>query len=426
MNPANGNVAACHSDRFGVLVALLIGAQTTGTVATATLPAIAPHVAQAIGVSSHLVGYQISLIAAAMLVSLAFGGNLGRRFGACRVTQVALGFAAGGALLCASGELVLIGIGSVLMGLGYGTMTPAASHLLMRFTPVSRRNLVFSIKQTGVPLGGILAAAIQPAIAVHAGWVYTLLVVAVAALVIAIAMQSMRARWDDDRDVGVAPIANALDGIGAVWKHASLRQLSLAGAALVIVQISLTTFTVVMFVEELGYSLVAAGFILTVSQVGGVVGRIFWGWLADRIGSCLFALGLLCVLMGVSAVSCALFTSTTPIVWVYLSLFVLGATASGWNGAYLAEIARSSPAGAIAAATGASLFVVNIGKLAGPIVFAQAMLWFQSYRATFAALALPAAFALLCVYLAALYAREGERQALRRVKQADADLRGAP
>lgn len=393
--------AADSSVRFRLLVVMLIGAQTTGTIATATLPSIAPHVAQTLGVPSKLIGYQISLIAAAMLISLAFGGNLGRRFGACRVTQIALVSEAIGALLCMAGTLPAIALGSVFMGLGYGTMTPAASQLLMRFTPHDKRNLVFSIKQTGVPLGGIVAAAMQPAIAVHIGWIYTLMLVAMIAIALALAMQVKRARWDDDRDRRVPLATKAHDGIGAIWRHPALRNLSLSGAALVIVQISLTTFTVALFVEDLGYSLIAAGFVLTVSQVGGVAGRIFWGWCADRLGNCMLALGLLCVLMGGSAAACAALSGSTPLAIVYLVFFILGATASGWNGAYLAEIARVSPPGSVGAATGASLFVVNVGKFAGPLLFAQALTWTESYRLMFAALALPSALALLFVVRAA-------------------------
>ena len=37
--------------------------------------------------------------------------------------------------------------------------SPAGSEILQRFSPPPIRNLVFSIKQTGVPLGGVLAGA---------------------------------------------------------------------------------------------------------------------------------------------------------------------------------------------------------------------------------------------------------------------------
>ena len=66
--------------------------------------------------------------------------------------------------------------GSALaLGLGYGLLTPSASHLLARFAPAERRNLIFSLKQTGVPFGGIGAALITPAIAVTFGWRWALL-----------------------------------------------------------------------------------------------------------------------------------------------------------------------------------------------------------------------------------------------------------
>src|SRR5690606_40758084 len=44
------------------------------------------------------------------------------------------------------------------------------SHLMMRFTPRENLNMVFSIQQTGIPLGAILAALAAPPIAVAWSW----------------------------------------------------------------------------------------------------------------------------------------------------------------------------------------------------------------------------------------------------------------
>jgi hypothetical protein len=41
------------------------------------------------------------------------------------------------------------------------------------------------------------------------------------------------------------------------------------------------SFLIVYLTESLGYSLVAAGLVLTVANVAGVVGRIAWGGFAD-------------------------------------------------------------------------------------------------------------------------------------------------
>ena len=82
---------------------------------------------------------------------------------------------------------------------------------------------------------------------------------------------------------------------------------------------------------------------------------------------------------------------------VYVLFFVLGATASGWNGVFLGEVARVAPPGQVSPATGGALFFVNVGSIAAPIVFATAFSWFGRYSAAFALLLLPALIAFVCL-----------------------------
>ena len=138
-------------------------------------------------------------------------------------------------------------------------MSPPASQLLARFTPPARRNVVFSIKQTGVPLGGILAAAIMPAIAVWLGWQWALAGTAAVLGIQAIIMQRWRAAWDDDRDPSVGLASHPFTGIAIVWRRGALRLLSLSGGCFVVVQVCLQTFTVVLFVEQIGIDIITAG-----------------------------------------------------------------------------------------------------------------------------------------------------------------------
>lgn len=393
-----------RSPSLAYLVWVLLAAQTFGTMATMTLPAVAPKVAETYGIDSSLIGYQISILAAAMLVSLTLGSQLAVRWGPCRLQQ-------GGLILLIAGSFVAIlphaafMFGSALaLGLGYGVLTTSASHLLARFAPAKRRNLIFSLKQTGVPLGGVVAAAITPAVALALGWQWALVGNAVILFVLVVLLEHGRPQWDDDRDptarVGMNPLADVV----AIWRHAALRLLSIAGGCFVIVQICLSTFTVVFFAEEVGFGLIEAGIVLTASQVGGVAGRIFWGWLADMTRSC-FA--VLTVLAAVMLAACALAFFITPrwaIVASCTLFFVLGSTASGWNGAFLAEVARLAPRHSISRLTGASLAYVNVCKMVGPIVFTNVYLASGSYAFTFGLLALPAGTGLACV----LAARRGE------------------
>lgn len=380
-----------------MLLGVLLAGQTVGTMASMMLPAVAPKVAETYGVHSSLIGYQISLLAAAMLVSLVFGSNLSTRWGACRVTQVGLSLMAGGCLMATAPHIGFLFLSAVGLGLGYGLLTPSASHLLMRFTPANNRNLIFSLKQTGVPLGGIGAALITPAVAVAIGWQWALAGNALLLLLLVFLLQRGRPYWDDDRQPAARFIVDPFGGIVTIWSHPALRLLSIAGGCFVIVQICLSTFTVVLFAEEMHVGLIQAGLVLTASQAGGVTGRIFWGWLADVTRNCFVALALLALVMLVTCLMVIVITPGWPVLASSVLFFVIGSTASGWNGAFLAEVARLSPRHAVSRATGGSLVFVNVGKMMGPIVFANAYLLGGSYALAFGLLALPAAAGLACL-----------------------------
>ncbi len=384
-------------DSFMYLLVCTLAGQATGTMGTMTLPAVAPAVAFSFGVPSSLIGYQISLLAGAMLFSLVFGGNLSTRWGACRVHQVGLGLLVCGCIIATGPHIAFFFASAIGLGLGYGLLTPSASHLLMRFTPPGRRNLLFSVKQTGVPLGGIGAALIAPAVATAFGWRWALAVSAAMMSVLIILLQQRRGLWDDDRKPDTPLAMNPLGGIVMIWKHRALRYLSLSGACLVVPQFAISTFTVVLFVEEMGYTLVAAGLVLTASQVAGVAGRVFWGWLADATRNCYTVLSALSLVMLATSLLCFALSREWPIVAACALFFVFGSTASGWNGAFLAEVARLTPRHNISKATGGSLFFVNIGKMLGPIAVANAYVLSGSYVTAFGLLAVTAAAALLCL-----------------------------
>jgi MFS family permease len=378
----------------------MLAGQALGTIATMTLPALAPAASATLGISSALIGYQISILAGAMLVSLLLGANLSMRWGACRATQLGLSLCAAGCLIATGPHAAFFFTSAIALGLGYGLLSPAASHLLMRYTPAHRRNVLFSLKQTGVPLGGIGASLMAPAVATLFGWRWALIATAAMLAVLIVVLQMRRARWDDDRTAATPIVANPLEGIVGIWRRRTLRNLAIAGALLVIPQIGLTTFTVVFFVEEAGYSLIAAGFVLTASQVGGVAGRMFWGWMADLTRSCYTALAILCGVMIAAALSCFLVTPAWPLPLACLLFFVFGSTASGWNGAFMAEVARLVPFGLVSRTTAGALFYVNIGKMLGPLIVANAYAWSGRYAIAFGCLSVVTAAALACLLTA--------------------------
>ena len=65
----------------------------------------------------------------------------------------------------------------------------------------------------------------------------------------------------------------------------ALVELATAGFVYAAMQVCLLSFLVVYLTETLRFPLVAAGFALTVANIGGIVGRIVWGHVADRVGA---------------------------------------------------------------------------------------------------------------------------------------------
>ena len=163
-------------------------------------------------------------------------------------------------------------------------------------------------------------------------------------------------------------------------------------------QVVLTSFLVAYLTETLHWSLVPAGFALTAATLGGVAGRIGWGHVADRFlkpRQVLISIGCLSAMFGVALTFA---TPEWPTSVVVPLVLLFGATAIGWNGVQLSEVARLADPGMAGKVTGATSFVTFAGVVAGPPSFALLSSLTGSYRAgfvTFAAFCAAAALALL-------------------------------
>lgn len=375
-----------------IILTATLAIQALVAMALITLPVVAPVVGQAINLSPAYVGVYVAFVYVAAMTSSILAGSLVRRWGALRVSQICMCFSATGLTLCAVAHPVAMAAGAVLIGLGYGPVTPASSHLLIKTTPPERMSLVFSIKQTGVPVGGMMAGMLVPSFEVLVGWQAAFLIVATICVLLAILVGPLRSVLDDDRDPTIRPslVNSFVAPIKLVLTMKSLRILAAVSFMFSVTQLSVTTYMVTFLYEDLGWTLVAAGVALTVAQAAGVGGRILWGWIADNwLGSGIMLI-LVAALLGVSAVGLALFTSATPNWVLYLVLIIIGSTAIGWNGVFLAEVARQAPHGMAGMATGGALGFTFMGVLFGPPIFGAAASTLHSYGSSYALLVIPA------------------------------------
>lgn len=381
-------------------------AQAASTAGAAVFPVIAPRLAEEVGVAPATIGYMVSLSFGTAAIIAPFMSFAVPRWGAARATQVGLAVCAMAMAIAMSATLVGLGAAALLIGVGMTLMTPASGHLLFRFSPPQNRNLIFSIKQTGVPLGWAAMALAAPALTVAFGWRWALVSVLIVCVATAAAIQPVRARWDDDRVPGATGLANPAAGLSLIWRYPVLRWLSMASFCLTFVQLCLGTFLVTMLVAEAGYTLIAAGVMLSLVQLSGMAGRVLWGWIADRTGK---AVGVLEKIAYTSAVCCLVMAFVGP-AWppplLAALLVVFGLAAVGWNGLYLAQIAHSSPRGMVSVATSAAMVWNFGGILVGPALFAALYSHvIGSYAYTFGAITVVALAGAGLLTLAAAAAR---------------------
>ena len=264
-----------------VALAAMFGQQTFASVGK-TLPAIvAPLVLAELGADAAWVGIYFGLAAAASLIAQMGCGSFIIRHGALRMSQVALVLLGGGMAAAAEGGLLGFGASAAIGGGGAAISTPTSSQLLGRVSPPRLAPLVFSIKQTAVPAGLLLAGFLGPAMAAAWGWRGAMLATGAACLAGAVVLQPLRARFDDDRVASRRfRLSDFRATIASVVTTPDLRNLSFACFAFNGIQ-SVFTAYFVTYLVALGYDLAAAGSLFSIVVALAVPCRVLWGWLGS-------------------------------------------------------------------------------------------------------------------------------------------------
>jgi MFS family permease len=371
------------------LVAMFLQ-QTFASVGKVLPAVLAPLVLAELAADPGWVGVYFGLAAAASLVAQMGCGSFIIRYGALRMSQVALVLLGGGMAVAAEGWLLGFAASAIIGGGGAAVSTPTSSQLLGRVSPPRLAPLVFSIKQTAVPAGLLISGFIGPALAAALGWRGAMLATAAACVVGAVMLQPLRARFDDDRVPSQRfRLSDFHATIASVVRARELRALSFACFAFNGIQ-SVFTAYFVTYLVALGYDLAAAGVLFSVVVAVAVPCRILWGWLgsfhvAPRVVMTGLALG-----MAGSVAAIGLFSAAWPIGAIALVGVVQSATALSWHGILLSETARLAPAGKIGPVTGGVLSFGQVGAFVGPSVFALLLSLTGGYALGWTVCAIPA------------------------------------
>ena len=323
--------------RMLIALAAMFLQQTFASVGKVLPAVLAPLVIAELHADPAWVGVYYGFSAAASLVAQMGCGSFIVRYGALRMSQVALVLLGGGMAVAAEGSLPGFAGSAIIGGGGAAVSTPTSSQLLYRVSPSRLAPLIFSIKQTAVPAGLLICGFLGPAMAAALGWRGAVLAIAAACVIFAAALQPLRARFDDDRVSSRRfRLADFRATIASVVRAPDLRGLSLACFAFNGVQ-SVFTAYFVTYLVALGYELAAAGFLFSVVVAVAVPCRVLWGWVGSfRVAPRLVMAGLALGMAGSVALT-GLFTTAWPIAAMGLVGAMLSATAMSWHGILLSE-----------------------------------------------------------------------------------------
>lgn len=364
---------------------MALAVQALTAMALAVPPVLAPVAAADLGVAPAGVGNWVGFAYMVAMFAGPVSGALVGRHGPVRVLQiavlcVALGLAAG-----AGARAALLVLCGVFLGIAHGLVNPASSAILITAAPPRLRSMVFSIKQTGVPVGAAITGTLVPALLLRTSWQSSVLILAAGSAAVVLLTVPFRRTYDRDRKSDqrlhfgrfAAPIAE-------VWKNRPILELALTSAVFSSVQMSFGTHLVSFLKLNLEYSLLVAGSVFSAAQIAGVAGRILWGAFADRSVAPRTILAILGATMALCGLATALFAPNWPFAAVLAVCVLYGATAVGWNGVFLAEVARLAPEGRVAVVTGGTQFFTFAGVLVGPPIFGAIVSAAGSYAVGFA------------------------------------------
>lgn len=377
---------------LGASLALLLGLQAS---AQHAYGALSPAIRDELGAGAD----QMGLIAGALylgtvVAAFGLGGWVDRRSSRL-VTMVCAGaIAASLMLISASSGILLIAAGYLLVGLGRGAIPPLTDRVGFEHAAPERRGLVFGLKQTGTPLGAVLAGIVLAPIATTSlGWRGALLILA-AIMVLGSAAVTLTLppnAHPDATSAGGAIRAIPRPSRSLVPRLAIPMALSFG---LGIHQATVATFLTLYLVDATTLDAVGAARWFALLSIGGASGRVVWGWMSDRVfgGRRALALATSAILAGLMALVVGTFPSWLTGASGAALVAVYGLVSQGWIGVSRAWGAELAGPGLSGRAGGILLGSMMLAGLLGPPVFGWVVESAGGYRAAWTALSV-AAFA---------------------------------
>jgi sugar phosphate permease len=369
------------------------------------LPVLAPFWRDALGLSLGQVGILFGIFDFGALLLFLPLGLLADRVG--EPTVLTAGALFTGAMAAAVAGARSFGVLAFLLGLaglGYGSGQTAGAKAVATAFGAGGRGTAMGIRQSGLPLGGMIAALLIPALAGAFGWRIGVLgaaaVCAAGGVLCAIGLR------DAANGAGFAAAGRGATGsvsglalathVRGILDDAGIRRTSIVASLLVIGQFCYQGYLALYMVDRFGWSKHLAAALLLAVHGGGIVGRLGWGALSDRVlgGKRTPAFTACAALSAIFPLALIALPRSVPVPAVAAVACAGGMLLLGWNGIYSTLIMEHAGTHEAGVAMGLSMTMLYTATFIALPLFG----WFverTSYAAGWAAVVVVLAAALV-------------------------------
>jgi sugar phosphate permease len=351
-----GEAVGTGSSRRWLVLGIGVAAQSSFAAAFSGIPVTGPILRRDYHLTTGQLGLALGMISLGIAVTEIGWGILTDRLGERRVLLG--GLLGTGVVLTAMAAFLSPGNGATVpafavvvgalfaVGVLGGSVNGSSGRAVMAWFAVQERGFAMSIRQTAIPAGGAIGAALLPWLAVSFGFR------AVFGMLALFCFATAAATWTWLYDPA-ALAARSADGPGAappsvapdesrpqpnVLSQWDIWRLALASFLLTVPQFAVLTFAAVFLTEKRGAAVAVSSACILIVQIGGAVARVWsgrWTDLHQNRRPYIRGVGALAaVAMAAAAASVA-----APLVVVVAALSAGGLLASAWHGVAYTEIA---------------------------------------------------------------------------------------
>jgi nitrate/nitrite transporter NarK len=327
------------------------------------LPVIVPQLREEYDLSLGQIGVLLAASWIGTTLTLLPWGLAADRFGerlALTVGMLASAACLVGAAFASSFEELIVFLG--LVGATGSAVNSASGRAVMHWFGPEERGFALGVRQTAIPLGGLIGALSLPPIAdaggSEAAFLFLASLIVVGAIVGAVVL---RGRAAED---GIEPAS-----VGRTIADAKLWRLSVGSGFYLYAQIAVLGFGVLFLVDEHDFSTQSAALVFAGGQVLAAAFRIGGGRWSDVLGARIVPLRW----VGVSIVAVMLLTAVLAggPAWLLVPVLVLACGLTmAWNGLSFTAAAELAGALRTGAAIGVQQTVLAASGVVAPLLFA--------------------------------------------------------